>query len=146
MTTYIASIEEVISIHDRTVEVSGGGSIGILNTHSLEAALSHIQNDDYYPEFVDKLNHLIYVVNMSHCFEDGNKRVSIALGMKFMLENGYLACVQRFAHKMEMVSVHVAAGRINKDLLREIIVSILIEEEYSDSLKIKIMNSIQADS
>ena len=44
--TYIKSMGEVIEIHRKTVDVSGGGSLGILNTHSLEAALEHIQNDN----------------------------------------------------------------------------------------------------
>ncbi len=140
---YITSIKEVRMIHQKTVEVSGGGSIGILNTHSLEAALEHIQNDDYYPTFLDKLVHLFYVANKSHCFQDGNKRIAISLGMKFLLDNGYLFIIQKFAHQMEMVSYQLAAGRINKELLHDIIDSILNSEEYSDSLKIKIANSIQ---
>lgn len=140
---YITSIEEVIDIHQKTVKVSGGGSLGVLNTHSLEAALEHIQNDDYYPTFTDKLTHLFYSSNKSHCFQDGNKRIAISLGMKFLLNNGYLFIVQNFAQKMEMISYQLAAGKINKDLLREIIDSILNEEEYSDSLKIRIANSIR---
>ena len=140
---YITSIEEVKMIHQKTVEVSGGGADGVLNTHSLEAALDHIQNDDYYPTFVDKLVHLFYAANKSHCFQDGNKRIAISLGMKFLLDNGYLFIIQKFAHQMEMVSYQLAAGRINKELLHDIIDSILNSEEYSDSLKIKIANSIQ---
>ena len=143
---YITSIEEVKMIHQKTVEVSGGGTIGILNTHSLEAALEHIQNDDYYPTFLDKLVHLFYVANKSHCFQDGNKRIAISLGMKFLLDNGYLSIIQKFAHKMEMVSYQLAAGRIDKELLHDIIGSILNSEEYSDSLKIKIANSIQENN
>ena len=140
---YIESIDEVIAIHQKTVEISGGGSVGVISTHSLEAALEHIQNDDYYPNFVDKLVHLVFVANKSHCFIDGNKRIAISLGMKFLLDNGYLAIIQKFAHNMEMVSYQLAAGRIDKELLFEIITSILNEEEYSDSLKIKIANSIK---
>ena len=139
---YIQSIEEVISIHQKTILVSGGGVDGVLNTHSLEAALGLIQNDDYYPTFIDKLVHLVYIANKSHCFQDGNKRIAISLGMKFRLDNGYLFAIQKFAHKMEMVSYQVAAGRIDKELLHCIIDSILNENEYSDSLKIKIANSI----
>jgi len=140
---YIESIEEVIAIHQKTVEVSGGGSVGVINTHSLEAALELMQNDDYYPTFIDKLNHLVYVANKSHCFQDGNKRIAISLGMKFLLNNGYLLVIQKFAHQMEMVSYQLAAGRIDKDLLHDIINSIVSEEEYSDSLKIRIANSIK---
>ena len=145
-TIYITSIEDVIEIHKKTVEISGGGSVGIINTHSLEAALELIQNDNYYPQFIDKLVHLVYVVNKSHSFIDGNKRIAISLGMKFLLDNGYLGIIQKFAHKMEMVSYQLAAGRIDKDLLYEIMNSILYEEEYSDSLKIKIANSIKRNN
>ena len=140
---YIESIEEVISIHQKTVEVSGGGSVGVLNTHSLEAALEHIQNDDYYPTFLDKLIHLVYIANKSHCFQDGNKRIAISLGMKFLLNNGYLFVIQKFAHQMEMVSYQLAAGRINKALLHDIVHSILYEEDYCESLKIRIAHCIE---
>ncbi len=45
---YINDIEEVVSLHLKTIEVSGGGTTGILNLNSILAALDHIQNDDYY--------------------------------------------------------------------------------------------------
>jgi death-on-curing protein len=44
---------------------------------------------------------------------------------------------------MENISYHVASGAINKDLLLEIIKSILNEPEYSEELKLKIVNVIQ---
>jgi death on curing protein len=140
--TYIKAIDEVIEIHRKTVDVSGGGSLGILNTHSLEAALEHIQNDDYYPFFADKLTHLFFAANKSHCFQDGNKRIAISLGMKFLLDNGYLYVIQKFAEKMEMVSYQVAAGRIDKELLHDIVSSILSEDDYSEELKLKIWHCI----
>lgn len=139
---YLKDIDEVIDIHNKTVEISGGGALGILNLNSLEACLEHIRNDDYYPTFIDKLTHLVFIANKSHSFQDGNKRIAIALGMKFLLNNGYLSFIQKFASKMEMVSYQLAASRINKDLLRDIIASILTEEDYSEELKIRIKNSI----
>ena len=142
---YITSIDEVIKIHKKTVEVSGGGTLGIINLHFLESALEHIKNDEYYPTFIDKLTHLFFVANKSHSFLDGNKRIAIALGMKFLLNNGYLSIIQIFAEKMESISYHLAAGRISKDLLREIIDSILNQDEYSDELKLKIINAIKED-
>jgi death-on-curing protein len=66
---YIETIEEIIDLHRRTVYHSGGGSLGVLNTHSIEAALEHVQNDDYYPDFVSKLTYLVYIANKSHCFK-----------------------------------------------------------------------------
>lgn len=142
--TYIKSIDEVIEIHRKTVNVSGGGSLGILNTHSLEAALEHIQNDDYYPSFAHKLTHLFFAANKSHCFQDGNKRIAISLGMRFLLDNGYVFFVQKFAEKMEMVSYQVAAGRIDKELLHDIVSSILSEDDYSEELKLKIWHCIES--
>lgn len=117
---YIESIVDVIEIHRKTVEVSGGGTDGILDTGSLEAAIDFIRNDDYYPTFIDKLTHLVYVANKSHCFQDGNKRIAISLGMKFLLDNGYLFAAQRFIFKMEIVSLHLAAGRIDKEFLKRL--------------------------
>lgn len=141
---YFKNIDEVIDIHNKTVEISGGGAQGILNLNSLEACLELMKNDEYYPTFIDKLTHLVFVANKSHSFQDGNKRIAIALGMKFLLNNGYLFFIQRFASKMEIISYQLAASRIDKNLLRDIISSILTEEDYSEELKIRIKNSIDS--
>ena len=138
---YIESIEEVIEIHKKTVKISGGGAYGILNLNSLKACLEHIQNDAYYPTFSEKLTHLFFIANKSHAFEDGNKRIAIALGMKFLLNNGYLFIVQKFAEKMESVSYQLAASRIDKELLHDIIYSILNEDDYSEELKLRIIEA-----
>ena len=139
---YIESIDDVIEIHRKTVEISGGGSDGIIDTASLSAAIDFIQNDDYYPTFIDKLTYLVYVANKSHCFQDGNKRIAISLGMKFLLDNGYLFAAQRFIFKMEIVSLHLAAGRIDRDFLKKLIESIVYEEDYSESLKMELLDRI----
>ena len=44
--------------------------------------------------------------------------------------------------EMENISYHVAAGNIDKELLQEIITAHLMEEENSESLKLKILNAI----
>ncbi len=139
---YIETIEEVIEIHRKTVEISGGGLNGVIDTSALESALEFIKDDLFYPTFEDKLTHLFFVANKSHCFQDGNKRIAISLGLKFLINNGYLRAAERFIFKMEIISLHTAAGRIDKDLLREIIYSIINEEDYSEELKIKIINAI----
>ncbi|MBI5215602.1 MAG: Fic family protein [Ignavibacteriae bacterium] len=137
------NIAQAIATHKLTVLVSGGGSDGILNIGYLESALEHIQNDDYYPTFEDKLTHLVFAANKFHSFQDGNKRISIALGAQFLLFNGYVFIVPRFIQEMENISYHVAAGRIDKELLKEIITSILSQPDYSEELKLKILNAIQ---
>ncbi|MCB9336485.1 MAG: type II toxin-antitoxin system death-on-curing family toxin [Flavobacteriales bacterium] len=139
------TIEDIIDTHEITVRVSGGGSVGILEIGKLESVLQHIQNDDYYPTFEEKLNHLVFSSNKFHCFEDGNKRIAIAVGAKFLLNNGYVFIVPRFIQEMENISYHLAAGKIEKELLLEIIKSIIYEPEFSESLKLKIYNAIQED-
>lgn len=139
---YITDIQEVINIHKKTIAVSGGGVDGIINIGSLDAALVHIQNDMYYPTFIDKLTHLFFAANKSHCFQDGNKRIAISLGCIFLLKNGYLEAAQRFLYKMETISYHLAAGRIDKDFLREIIDSLVYEEDFSEEIKLRLIHCI----
>jgi death on curing protein len=43
---------------------------------------------------------------------------------------------------MEIISYHVAASNIDKELLHEIISSILNEADFSEELKLKIANAI----
>ncbi len=137
------TIENALEVYEKTIEISGGGSSGILNQGQLESVLTHIQNDDYYPEFVDKLTHLFFSSNRFHCFEDGNKRIAISLSAQFLLLNGYLYCVERFIREMENISYHVASGAIEKVLLRDIIDSLLIYEyEDDESIKFRVYQAI----
>jgi len=43
---------------------------------------------------------------------------------------------------MENISYHVAAGSINKDLLHEIVCSIINEPEFTEQLKLKIYQCV----
>ncbi len=70
----------------------------------MESVLGFIQNDDYYPSIENKLTHLIYSVNKNHCFIDGNKRLSITLGIKFLLINGYYKYIAKFINEIENIS------------------------------------------
>jgi death-on-curing protein len=60
--------------------------------------------------------------------------------------NGYLFCLGRFITEMENISYHMAAGLIEKDLLRKIIHSILENErDFNESLKLEIYSIINQD-
>lgn len=142
MSIIYLTIEQAIDTHQKTVEVSGGGTLDHLDIGKLGSVLEHIQNDDYYPTFKDKLTHLFYSANKFHCFADGNKRIAITLCAQMLLFNGYLYCASRFLHEMENISYHVAAGNIDKDLLNEIITAFLAEEMDDECLKLKIFNAI----
>lgn len=137
MIFYITN-EQAIEVHKKTIEYSGGGDYGIINIGFLYSALEHIQNDDYYPTFEDKLVHLIWSINRNHSFSDGNKRLSITLGAQFLLLNGYMFCVKRFMEEMENISYHLAAGRIDKELLHKLIHSFLEgEDDFDEELKLE---------
>lgn len=135
MVFYITE-SQAIEVHKKTIEYSGGGDLGVVNIGYLYSALEHIQNDDYYPTFEDKLVHIIWSINRNHSFSDGNKRLSITLGAQFLLLNGYMFCVKRFMYEMENISYHLAAGRIEKELLQKLIHSFLAgEDDFNEELK-----------
>jgi death-on-curing protein len=143
---YFKSIDEIIAIHKKTVAVSGGGSEGIIDLGSIECAIEQIQDNLYYPELEHKLTHLLWVANKSHGFIDGNKRIAITAASMFLLMNGYLSVAKDFMYRMETISYHVAAGNIDKELLLEIITSILYEEDYSEELKLKLIDAFSKNA
>jgi death on curing protein len=136
------TLEQAIEVHKKTVEISGGGVLGQLDPGILDSVLCHMQNDEYYPRFEDKLTHLFFSACNFHCFQDGNKRIAIALGAKFLINNGYIFVAGRFIREMENISYHVASGRIDKVLLFEITRAIIFDTMDDESLKLKILNAI----
>lgn len=132
------STEYAIFVHDQII-ITSGGILGIINDGLLESSIEHIKNDLYYPNIEDKLTHLFFSINKNHCFNDGNKRASIALSAYFLEINNCSFIIPRFIEQMENITVDVADNRIDKELLYEIITSLLYEEDYSESLKLKII-------
>jgi death-on-curing protein len=139
------TIDQAIEVHQKTVEVSGGGVLGHLDMGRLESVLTHIKNDDYYPTFEEKLTHLFHCACKFHCFQDGNKRIAISLGAQFLLFNGYVFVARKFIQEMENITVYVAADRIGKPLLGEIINATINGDEDNEELKLKILNAINYD-
>ncbi|MFQ5443175.1 MAG: type II toxin-antitoxin system death-on-curing family toxin [Nitrospinales bacterium] len=142
MSIIYLTLDQATNLHRETIKVSGGGANGHLNLGPLDSALTHIQNDDYYPTFADKLTHLFFSACKFHCFQDGNKRIAIVLCTQLLLQNGYLYCIEHFVREMENISYYVAAGNISKELLREIITAYINEEMDSEPLKLKILEAI----
>ena len=134
-------VAHAISVHDWIIEKSGGLA-GTKDSGQLESPLQHIQNDLYYPEMEDKLTHLVFSINKNHAFNDGNKRSSLSLGAYFLELNGFDYVVKRFIKEMENIAVWVADNVIDKDLLHQIISSILYEDDYSEAVKVSIMEAV----
>jgi death-on-curing protein len=117
-------VTHAIRVHDWII-VNSGGLAGIKDIGQLESPLDHIRNDGYYPEMEDKITHLVFSINKHHAFNDGNKRSSLALGAYFLELNGF-----------DYV--------IDKELLHQIISSLLYEDDYSEAVKLAIVEAIQA--
>jgi death-on-curing protein len=132
--------EHAIQVHDEIIAKSGGIQ-GILNIGLLESVIEHVQNDMYYPEIEHKVTHLLFSINKNHAFQDGNKRSSVALSAYFMELNGFDYFVTKFFKEIENIVVDVADNRVSKDLLFEIISSILYEDDYSEELKLKLVHA-----
>ncbi len=134
-------VTHAVEVHDWIIDHSGGLH-GIKDLGQLDSVLNHIKNNDYYPTFEEKLVHIIFSINKFHAFSDGNKRSSIALGSYFLELNGYDFIVKKFVLEMENIVVWLAENKINKELLAEIVNSLIFEEDYSESLKLKIANAV----
>lgn len=126
--------------HDYII-LHSGGLIGSKDLGALDATLDFVKDDIYYPELEDKVSYLFYSINKNHAFNDGNKRSSIALSAYFLEINGLGHIGSKFIYLMENIAVDVADNIIDRDLLKEIISSIIYEDEYSYELKLKIITA-----
>ncbi|MBN8832981.1 MAG: death-on-curing protein [Niastella sp. SCN 39-18] len=134
-----------IQVHDQIIQNSGG-LLGIINIGTLDSVLELVQNDVYYPTLIDKLTHLCFAINKNHSFKDGNKRSSIALCAYFLELNNLSDFTARFILEMENFVVDIADNRIDKDLLHKIIYSIIYEDDFSEQLKLEIVNAKSLNS
>ena len=136
------TVEDIIAAHDDALDKSGGLS-GIKDLGQIESTLYHITNDDYYPEFIDKLTHLTFSIIKNHCFNDGNKRASITSSHLFIYQNvGIIADIHgdfssdSYTEAMEHIVIFVADNVITKDDLKSIMLFLLSEKpDYLYSFK-----------
>lgn len=136
--------EQARDTHHKTIKHSGGGTLEELEFEKLVGVLNNIQNDEWYPTFVDKLTHLFFCTCQFHCFADGNKRLAITLSALFLLLNGYMGIAHTFFGKMENISLQVAASKIDKELLHKIMEAIMTNTfDEDEALKLEIYNAIK---
>ena len=139
--TYI-DYEEALSIYYKTVEKSGGGMAGVRDEGGIRSTLDFVQDDVYYPEIADKAAYLMFSLCKGHYFADCNKRISITLTANFFLKNGYMYLLKTFMEEMEAIGYHVAAGHIDRDLLTEVMHSIVNDEDYNESTKLELLEAM----
>lgn len=138
--------DEALVIYNRTIDASGGGLNGVKDEGGIRKVLDFVQNDLYYPTFVEKLTYLVFGLCTGHYFEDSNKRVALTIGMCFLVHNGYYWHAYGFMQCMEAIIYHVAAGRIDKELLQRIIAYFMANEDYPEDLKLEIIHVIDDQS
>jgi len=92
MSTQDITLEEVVAIHDRAIEV-GGGRAGIRDFFLLHSAVERpkasFAGRSLYPTIYLKVAALLHSLIRNHPFEDGNKRTALFSAMRFLAKNGY---------------------------------------------------------
>ena len=136
--------EELLHVYEKTVDESGGGFAGIRDRERLESVLEFMQNDMYYPTFEEKLTFLVSRICTGHLFDDGNKRMSLTLGVFFLLKNERYWAATTFMKSMEAIIMHVAAGHIDEELLSRIIPPVITGKDFDEELKLDIAHAMAA--
>ena len=85
-------VEQVLFLHDRLIEETGGEH-GVRDLGGLESALARPRasfgNIEFYPDVFTKAAVLMDGLTRNHAFIDGNKRISISAAVLFLQVNGY---------------------------------------------------------
>ncbi|KAA6340177.1 hypothetical protein EZS27_011947 [termite gut metagenome] len=137
--TYI-SFEEVLMVYQKTIEKSGGGFSGIRDQKGIESVIDFVQNDLYYPDFISKLTYLVFRFCSGHFFNDGNKRISLTLGVYFLHKNKHYWAAVQFMQRMEAIVYHIAVSHIDDELLHRIMHYIVDCKDFDEELKLDIAN------
>lgn len=86
------SAEDVILIHSRVIEGSGGLD-GLRDRDGLEAAVSApmqtFDRKELYPTDLEKIARLGFGLASNHAFVDGNKRIGAMMTQLLLKWNGY---------------------------------------------------------
>lgn len=122
-------LDEAILLHETLMhKMQGLSGYDKARISYLESALTQIQNDKYYPSFLDKLTHLCFACVKFHPFLDGNKRTALLLSKAFVMLNCPETLNKDFYQRLEDVVVDVAEDRISKEQLKEVFARLLIQK------------------
>jgi len=113
-------IHEVLALHERIAEQSGGG-VGVRDLGLLESALAQPRQSfgdtDLYPSLVEKAAALGFSLVANHPFVDGNKRIGHAAMEIFLVLNGEE--IDADVGEQERVVLAVAAGELTREQLTD---------------------------
>jgi death on curing protein len=117
LTRYL-TVEEVISIHTRLIDQSGG-SDGIRDIGGLESAVNQphasFGGEALYPSLVEQAAALAFSLVKNHPFIDGNKRIGhAAMEVFLVLNEREIDC---HVDDQENVFLNLAAGTLGREEL-----------------------------
>lgn len=139
-------IDDLLQYYSDTIDQSGGGMSGIREFGGLKKILDFMQDDNYYPQLEDKLTYLVFGLCTGHYFADGNKRISLVAGAHFLLKNGRSWAGFNFLKYMEAYIWHVAAGNIERELLRKLLHAFLTNSELDETTKLEVIHAMEKSS
>ena len=114
------NIENIALIHEKVLKKSGGLQ-GFKDRGGISQVCDFVQNDLYYPTFIEKLSYVIFSISKNHFFNDGNKRTALMCGAYFLLINGYEKTIDLYITEMEIYIVELVEGKISREKLIEIL-------------------------
>ena len=113
------SAEDVILIHSRVIEGSGGLD-GLRDSAGLEAAIAApmqtFDGQELYPSDIEKIARLGFGLASNHAFVDGNKRIGAMMTQLLLKWNGYDLAL-RSGELAEMFIAIANGAAKEKDLL-----------------------------
>lgn len=117
------SKEQVISLHERLIEVTGGSN-GIREEGMLDSALANpfqsFGEEELYPSVQAKAAQLCFGIVKNHPMVDGNKRLGAHVMLVFLALNGYELSYSQ--EELSDIILSLASGKISsEDILRWII-------------------------
>jgi death on curing protein len=110
------STEEVLALHARVVEQSGGAT-GLRDERALESCLAQpyqtFGGEELYPSLVEKAAALGFFLVSNHPFVDGNKRIGHAALEVTLVLNG----LELFATlaEQEQMMLALASGTVSRE-------------------------------
>ncbi len=114
------SVEQVLFLHDRLIEETGGQH-GVRDLGGLQSALARPQavfaDTEFYPDVFSKASVLLDGLTRNHPFLDGNKRISIATAALFLEMNGYRVTTTNA--DLEELAMHVTTMKPGLDQIAE---------------------------
>lgn len=112
------TLDEVLELHRRVVEQSGGAE-GVRELGGVESAVAQPQmtfgSEELYPSIESKATALCFSLVMNHPFVDGNKRIGHASMETFLVMNGFE--LSSDVDDAEKVILTLAAGELTREEL-----------------------------